>query len=110
MEPLGPLGGPGEPPVELVQKFFLDGLFCILKLKVGHICIITINNYQISLSFLNAYNLYLYIRIAPDIQPDIRPFFYPVSDRIPGFLCRISGRSIDEIVDVVSNVNYIVLT
>ena len=34
-------------------------------------------------------------------QPDIRPFLYPVSGRI-------TGSSIDEIVDIVSNSNYTV--
>ena len=59
--------------------------------------------------------------IVNRVAPDIRPFLYPVSGRISGFFAgypvslpdirlagyRISG--IDEIVDIVSNVNYIVL-
>ena len=53
------------------------------------------------------------IRVAPDIRPAGYPAFYgiryPAGYRVSFAGYRISGSSIDEIVDIVNNVNYIVL-
>ena len=55
MESLGSTGGPGEPPVDLGQKKFLNCL--LVKMQVANIFYFNINNYQIFFSFLSTYNL-----------------------------------------------------